>query len=96
MGFNIGKAFFPPFVLHVYLAKVRHEKGLFGIGLVGYSQARGSHDTISELDIRMSSPKGGQRWEDGIVVIHAPVACGWVGNDTSRRGDLVDDGLSRP
>jgi hypothetical protein len=57
MWFNLGKAFLPPLVLHVYLAKVRHEKGIFSTRLIGCSQSRGPHDTVPELDVRVSTTK---------------------------------------
>jgi hypothetical protein len=94
MGFNLGKTFFPPLVLHVYLAKVCHEEGLFGIRLISHSQARGSHDTISELHFWMTITKGRQRREDGFIN-HVAV----VGNDTSGgrfREKFLDHRLGGP
>jgi hypothetical protein len=59
MRFNLRKALLPPLVLYVYLAKVCHEKGIFGTGLVSCSQSRSPHDPIPELDVRVSITKRG-------------------------------------
>ena len=67
MRLNIGQGLHPSLVLQVDLTKIRDKKGFFRVGFTGYSKARSSNDSISELDIWMACTKWWQCGKNGLI-----------------------------